>query len=205
MNFKLLLVISLCLLIFMSYRYYLSQNKKPQIGGPIAKPKIYWLGFTFYNYFALSVLLWWGLELSNEWKHLLLIFIGFIYFRALVQSMFMFVFHIWTPPMGIFYNLLCFGIIGTYAFLHAETMFIWVNHNTIAALYFALIMCLLITDTVYAYLFYQIVGTKTKGKAAIWYASEHDPVFRKVVQLTRNLNMMYSLYYCFLLSRIFAL
>lgn len=205
MMFKILLFTTLCLQIFFSFWYYNAQNKTQQIGGPIARPKIFWLGFTSYNYFVLSLLLWWGLQLSPSWNTLLLIFISCIYFRAVIQSLFMFVFHIWIPPMGIFYNIFCFFVITGYCFTHFNVLIDFVQGDFIAALYMGLICASLITDSVYAYKFFKLVGEKTKGKEAIWYASEEDPIFKKIVRLTRNMNILFMLFYLYLLFKIINL
>jgi hypothetical protein len=202
--FKIILVITLCLQIVFSIWYYNTQNKTQQIGGPIARPKIFWLGFTSYNYFVLSLLLWWGLKLSPSWNNLLLIFIGCIYFRAVIQSLFMFVLHIWIPPMGIFYNIFCFLLIAIYTGFNSELLFNFAQNDSVAAGYMILICASLITDSVYAYKFFKLVGEKTKGKEAIWYASEEDPIFKKIVQLTRNLNIVFTVYYIYLLFKIFT-
>jgi len=204
MMFKIILLITLCLQIVFSIWYYNTQNKTQQIGGPIARPKIFWLGFTSYNYFVLSLLLWWGLKLSPSWNNLLLIFIGCIYFRAVIQSLFMFVLHIWIPPMGIFYNIFCFLLIAIYTGFNSELLFNFAQNDSVSAGYMILICASLITDSVYAYKFFKLVGEKTKGKEAIWYASEEDPIFKKIVQLTRNLNIVFTVYYIYLLFKIFT-
>lgn len=205
MMFKLLLLITLCLQILFSFLYYRAQNKTQQIGGPIARPKIFWLGFTSYNYFILSLLLWWGLTLSPLWNTLLIIFIGCIYFRAVVQSLFMFVFHIWIPPMGIFYNIFCFTVIVVFTGYNYNEMFPLGLGDEVGALYMGLICASLITDSVYAYKFFKLVGEKTKGKEAIWYASEEDPIFKKIVRLTRNMNILFTCYHIYLLFKIIQL
>lgn len=205
MMFKIILFVTLCMQVFFSFWYYNAQNKTQQIGGPIARPKIFWLGFTSYNYFALSLLLWWGLSLSPSWNTLMLIFIGCIYFRAVVQSLFMFVFHIWIPPMGIAYNIFCLIVIGVYIGLKFNVLFPLVQGDEVAALYMGLICASLITDSVYAYKFFKLVGEKTKGKEAIWYASEEDPIFKKIVRLTRNMNIIFTCYYIYILLKIINL
>jgi hypothetical protein len=44
-------------------------------------------------------------------------------------------------------------------------------------------------ETYYAIKFYKIIGSKTKGDEAIWYAHKEDPIFKKVVKITAIFNI----------------
>ncbi|MDZ4667666.1 MAG: hypothetical protein SGJ00_07260 [bacterium] len=74
----------------------------------------------------------------------------------------------------------------------------------IISLYLILVSGILIVDSIYAYKFYKIVGSKTKGKDAIWYASETDPSFLGVIKLTRMLNAPFLLFFVYLAIKILA-
>jgi hypothetical protein len=186
----------------LSYLYYRGQNNKQQIGGPISKPKMFWLGFASYQYFILSLIILFGFEGTGFWHFIIKGICVLLYLRAVIQSLLMFVFHRWIPPMGITYNILCILFLVTFYLFNYQELKITNEADNIIATFLVLISGILFVDSIYAYRFYKIVGAATKGKEAIWYASEEDPAFKKIIQLTRTLNYPFLLFFIYLFYKI---
>ncbi len=104
--------------------------------------------------------------------------------------------------MGMAYNILCVSVLGVFLI----DLF---NKNTINLvntveernpdsigeggyfLYFMGLILTLMTDTYYAKTFFQIVGKRTMGADAIWYASDEDQKFRRINRITARLNIFF--------------
>jgi len=201
---KTVFLVSLISYVLICVVYYRIQNKSKQIGGPISKPKMFWLGFASYQYFILSAILYFTLDQPSTCYSMLTVLLFLLYFRGIVQSIFMFLFHIWTPPMGMLFNLFCFLYLMFQFYLNSHVFFGPNQAQIIISLYLILVSGILIVDSIYAYKFYKIVGSKTKGKDAIWYASETDPSFLGVIKLTRMLNAPFLLFFVYLAIKILA-
>jgi hypothetical protein len=178
------------------YAYYRQQNHQKTIGGPISQAKILWLGYAIFNYFIFSIWQWVLLPSGHIFRPILEILLGLFYGRLVVQAILMFGLKKWQPPMGMAYNLLCISILSYFlinVFKTHSSDFIWNNHVALL-LYTIGILWTLLTDTYYAYSFFKLVGAKTMGTQAIWYASDEDPQFRKINTITKYLNIaFYSL------------
>ena len=205
MILKLLFIVTVFIYLIACIWYYNHQNKQSKIGGPIAKPKIFWLGFASYNYFILSLILFWGIRATDAWVFLLQSFVVLVFLRAVIQSLLMFVFHRWIPPMGIIYNFVCLTFLIVYYLINRNSLTLKSKEDILLGVFLLEVACILLVDSIYAFKFYKIVGEKTKGKDAIWYASEEDPSFKKVIQLTRYLNILFMLYFIFFTFKLITL
>lgn len=182
--------------------YYRWQQQGTRIGGAISKPKAVWLFFALYHYFFLPGWFLVALEAPGPLRTALWVFVGLMGTRLLAQSLLMYVFKRWTPPLGIASNLTVLAcLLGClfWAFTHAS----WPGTDSDQGLMLALVvlLCLmLLADSYYAHAFYQLVGQQTKGKEAIWYASEQDPKFLRINQITHMANIFFLLYSGILLA-----
>jgi hypothetical protein len=187
---KLILLVIIAVTIGFFYGYYRLQNQQKTIGGPISKPKIFWLGYAVFNYFIFSVWQYAQLSAEHPFKNVLIVLLSLFYGRFIVQAILMFWVKRWQPPMGMAYNILCIGILGTFLWK------LWLNQvithsEATLTIYILGILLTLLTDTYYAYSFYQLVGRRTMGADAIWYASDREPRFKRINKITSTLNVFF--------------
>ncbi|MBK6265496.1 hypothetical protein JKA74_10645 [Marivirga sp. S37H4] len=182
------LVISFVLLIA-SYYYY--QNKQENMGGKISVAKAFWLGYALFNYFIFTVFLYFFLE-NQIFQSVLFLIICVFYFRALFQGFLMFVTRNWVPNYGMMYNIVCIIIIFS-ALIKLYLSFGSLKEEglVLTSLFLFKLILILFTDTIYAYKFKQLIGNNTKGRKAIWYASD-ERKFEKINRLTIRNNIIFS-------------
>ena len=170
------------------YQYYKTQNSQNTIGGAISKAKILWLGYAVFNYFVFSIWLYFQTPMSSAFHGLLGGLIALFYCRFIFQGILMFGLKKWQPPMGMGYNVLCISILTIFLIKMPLNAF---YTEGVLLLYFIGIILTLVTDTYYAKTFFQIVGKRTMGADAIWYASDEDPQFRRINRITARLNVFF--------------
>jgi hypothetical protein len=183
----LFILISLNFLFF--YSYYKRQNSQNTIGGAISKAKILWLAYAVFNYFIFSLWLYFQIPHDHAFQGILTAAIILFYCRFVVQAILMFIIKKWQPPMGMAYNILCISVLSVFL-----VKILSKNGNYtegVYLLYFVGIILTLITDTYYAKTFFQIVGKRTMGAEAIWYASDEDDKFRRINHITARFNVFF--------------
>jgi hypothetical protein len=175
---------------FFFYRYYQRQNGLgAAIGGPISRAKILWLGLTTYCYFVLPPILYAVADLPAVVRHLTLVFMCLLGLRACMQMLLMFVLHRWSPPMGMSLNILYSGIM----IWQLQKQFPLLQETGPLQIIPGLWIGLMLTDTIFAWKFFKIVGARTQGTDAIWYASE-APEFAAINRLTWVADLFFYLY-----------
>lgn len=187
------LIFTIVLVLF-SIFMTLKQNKGSKMGGAISPAKSFWLFYCIYTWFLLMPVTLYLKKIPAPLYHLWLGFVGWMYARGLIEMFMMFVTKNWTPPLGIVHNISCiawllFGSAYYYEQVMAVPLIILLFHCSVI---FSLVM-----ETYYAIAFYKIVGSKTKGDEAIWYANKDDPEFKKVVKVTFLANI--PLYACLII------
>lgn len=173
-----------------TYYYYL-QNQSERLGGHISAPKAYWLFFCLYVYYAVPVMVLIQLqEFPNTitWFYLGICLILLI--RMVVQLLWMFVLKKWTPNMGISFNVILCG----YLWIGAGLIYLKGEHN-LFLLTAILISLHALTDSYYAWVFKTIVGSKTMGEEAVWYAHPEKTEFKKINRITNRINLLLSLFW----------
>jgi hypothetical protein len=171
------------------FTYYINQNNKSVIGGKISKAKSFWLGYAMFHYFILP---WWILFYITEDSGMeccLYIILGIFYFRMLFQMLLMFVTRTWSPPIGMAYNIMASLVL---LYLLFNRLFIenFAINNCILIVYICILILILLTDTYYARSFYHLVGLETKGKNAIWFASDEEK-FIRINRITARNNVIF--------------
>lgn len=173
------------------YAYYRNQNSKNNIiGGKISKAKTFWLGYAMFHYFILP---WWFLVFVNQnADHSFAIYtiLGIFYFRMLLQMLLMFVTRNWSPVIGITYNIVA-SVIFIYLSIHLIGLGI-MPINYMIIIYILNLIAILLTDTYYARSFHLLVGEETKGKTAIWFASDEEK-FKPINRITARNNVIFIL------------
>jgi hypothetical protein len=185
MVMKSFLIFTFLLVLFSLYMDR-KQNTGKKMGGAISPAKSFWLFYCIYTWFLLlPFVLYQGFipaPLSTVWTA----FTGWMIFRGIAELFMMFVTKNWIPPLGIAHNLSCVAWLGTASIYHREA----ISELPIIVIVFHLSLILsLLMETYYAIQFYKIVGQKTKGEEAVWYANKDDPQFQKVVKITAIFNI----------------
>jgi len=190
---KWIMMATLALPIAGGFTFYAIQNKASRLGGGISKPKAVWLFLALYLYFILPVICYAAFDsiLSPGIKNGLALLTGLLYLRAFMQPVLMYRLKIWTPIMGIAYNLLCsFFLI--YRFFKIDFQPLAENAYDVQIVFLlAISLGALLTDSFYAWSFYKIVGNDTQGDKAIWYASDDNPAFDQINRITFWMNILF--------------
>lgn len=175
--------------------YYRHQNgpKRP-IGGPISWQKAWWLSLTTFSYFLLPVIVL-SVYTGIFWQPLAIIMLGFWLFRAVVQSALMFLLKRWIPPYGIAFNLLFACVMFWIAFVKIKIG--WSVPYAVLPVHF---IGLMLTDSVFAWMFFQKVGMQTKGAEAIWYASQ-EPAYDQINRITLAADLIFTATLLYILFR----
>ncbi len=177
---------------------YKSQNKEEKIGGPISIPKSIWLTYALYIYSVLPVgfLVFYFPE--QPWRNLLFIIIGIFGFRFVIQYYMMYVSKNWRTKHGVAFNvstacLLIFYLV--YVSFVSDFSF-GLNPKAATAWFYFVYGCImattLLTDSFYAVEFNKLVGERTMGDKAIWFAS-NEPKFDRINTITRRNNFLFIL------------
>jgi len=170
-----------------AFLYHRHQNTSAKIGGKISSAKSFWLAYAFFHYFIYPIYFYCLIE-SNHSKQLILIVAIWFYLRMMVQGFMMFVTLNWSPQLGIGHNVLTsFGLIIMALFTYWQNSLSLVFEDFLVLIYIFNLALISFVDTIYAYRFGQIVGDQTKGKEAIWYASNDDR-FNEICRLTKRNN-----------------
>ena len=180
--------------VLLSFYFFWRQNNRAKMGGTISKAKAFWLFFTIYVWFFLLPYCYYNFEL-RPYTDIWIIFSLWMWIRGIVEIFMMFVTKNWVPPIGIIHDLSCVIIflgLSIYWFSGLKAHFNWpygIFHLTLISS--------IILETYYAHGFYKIVGTKTKGDEAVWYAPADDASFQSIVKVTGicNLFLFSSLFF----------
>ena len=207
-TYNIMSIVWLCigLMIFtsMALWFYHRQNTKGTLGGPISRPKTFWLFWAMFYYFFLSAWIFFILPACHL-TYLLKLFIMTMVLRAIIQPIMLYVTKSWTPFYGISFNLIV-GLGVSLCLVHyfytgmgrSASDWVFITYLTGVAL-------ALFTDSYYAYVFHRIVGEGTKGNHAVWYASPHNPGFNRINKITTYLNFIFFIVLLFLLFQIFLI
>ena len=196
-GFSIFTLILVGLSFIMSKRQNINKDKT-KMGGNIAPAKSFWLFYCIYTWFLLMPFVLVTQELPQELEVIWIGFVAWMYFRGIVEMVMMFITKNWIPPIGIGHDISCvvWLVLGSIYFIYQGAS-IPLHYGIF---HLSLILSL-VMETYYAIKFYEVVGGKTKGDDAIWYANKEDAVFKKVVKVTALLNIpLYSCLIYFVLS-----
>jgi len=198
MYFKLVILSVMLPITGLAFHYKSKLAKGAAMGGAISNSKLFWLFFALSVYYVLNPLIGFGLDAVSS--KALQALTWFLIFRALFQTILMYVIKKWTPKMGIAFNiagvaLSAYYLIKFYTQIDTESLLI----SPAYILLFINFFCFTF-DTYYAYTFQKLVGDKTEGEQPIWYANEADPKFKQQNKITFFTNTFLSiLFFYFLL------
>lgn len=179
--------------------YYRRQNRAGvRLGGAISRAKALWLAYAVFFWFFLCPLLALSPAVPAPQRALLGAFAAFMWLRGLAEAALLFVWKRWTPPMGIAHDLACLALLAAGAARAGPAL--WQVEAPSQAWGLGLLGALvlsLVLEVGYAWSFYRVVGQRTRGEDALWFASEEDPRFRTINRVTAAMNVPQ---YAFLLA-----
>lgn len=187
--------------------YYRRQNhggagRARRMGGGISRAKALWLCYALFVWFFLCPILALSGAVAAPVRALLGAFAAFMWLRGVVEAVLLYGTKSWTPPMGIGHDVACVALLGGGAWWSAPALGaltspfdLWTVGLLVA------VVASLLCEVGYAWSFYRVVGQRTKGDEALWFASEEDPRFRAINRATATLNVpLYGFLAAFLLE-----
>jgi hypothetical protein len=197
---KVFLSVGIIAFVVMAWSYYHRQNRPKVTGGPISRPKVLWLFFALFLYYFLGPWIFISTE-ESQYTSALKTILSIIGLRAVIQPILMYITKNWTPYFGIGFNIVGAVAIILMVFYCFDGGGLYHNSGYIHLFYLIIVVMTLFTDSYYAYRFHSIIGDKTKGNEAIWFASEDDPIFYTINRLTYVMNyLFFSLLFLLLLQ-----
>lgn len=188
-----------------TWAYAQKQNQRAAVmGGRIASPKAFWLVFAVLNWFFLPLVLVVSGFGPHAFRQVLFAFLLLMWPRGLIELLMLYGAKHWRPLYGIIHDLVCAGVlvVGCWLMFTAESFrAAGMGDQAFSFAYLTFLFLTLSVECFYAASFSQLVGNATSGTDAIWFASEDDPKFQKVVRTTKIWNqflgavwLMLSLY-----------
>jgi hypothetical protein len=181
---KIFLIISgtlAALAIFMHFK----QNKGEKMGGCISPSKSFWLFYCIYSWLIFIPFIYFTQDIPEPYKTSWIVFSVWFWIRGVIEMIMMFITKNWTPPIGITHNISCFLVLTLLPFI-IEGKFEPIS-SAFTLFHLSLILSIMM-ETYYAYTFWRIIGEKTKGDEAVWYANKEEPKFKQVVLVTAIAN-----------------
>lgn len=178
------------------------QNQKSGLGGRISKPKLLWLLFAVYFWFAVCPLLALDAALSRELRIILGAFGAGMWLRGLAELLMLYVTKNWRPPYGVAHDIFSMVIVVLGLLFFRDH---WdVLQGPLETWTFALVLVLLLSlalETYYAAAFFRAVEGRTTGEDGVWFADEADPRYRRLNLITAIAN---APLYAFLIIYLFV-
>jgi hypothetical protein len=173
---------------------------KPRIGGPISPHKSFWLFFAVLNWFFLPLILAQQHGFSENFKLTIYGFSFLMWFRGIAECIMLYVTLNWRPLYGMIHNMTCLSFL---VFMGALMIFDPGQTGSSQKPFFEncylVFLCLmLMVETYYAWSFSKLVGLKTQGNDAIWFATEQEAKFAAILKTTRIWNRVFSGIWIFL-------
>jgi hypothetical protein len=177
--------------------YYRRQNRSRRgrhplpLGGAISRGKALWLSYAVFLWFIVCPALAFEPRIPGALRIVLGSFGLSMWLRGLIELYLLYIGRGWRPPYGVGHDLFCIGLIAVEA--------VWLRDRLMAAradplgrwtaALLLLVVISLIVEVGYAWAFYRVVGERTVGVDAIWFASSEDPRFRTLVRVTAIINV----------------
>ncbi|MCO5168215.1 MAG: hypothetical protein M9894_17885 [Planctomycetes bacterium] len=170
--------------------YHRRQNRPgARLGGAISRAKAVWLAYAVFLWFFLAPILALSDAVAPPARALLGAFAAFMWLRGVLELVLLFWTRSWTPPMGIAHDLACLVLLaGGGLWLREDLAALDRSFDRWTLALLAAVAVSLVCEVIYALTFHRLVGGRTKGDEAVWFAPEDDPTFRAINRLTAALN-----------------
>jgi hypothetical protein len=195
-----IILIYLLISFFIGFGLYRRQNQGHKLGGPISPAKALWLYWTVSVWFFIIPMLLYFWHWPPVIKQPLLFLTISMWVRGVIEIFMLFVSRNWIPPYGIGHNLFTLASMSLLFARNTESL----RAVSFSSLVFLISMMIsLLVESYYARSFFKLVQSKTMGEDGLWYAHEKDPIFKKILFLTKMWNLFfYGIIIFFLISLI---
>jgi len=166
---------------------YRKQNQPNRMGGPISMAKGFWLSYTIYTWFLFVPFLLIFMNPPDFYRSALTLLAISMWVRGVVELYMLFVSKNWVPPIGMSHDVLT--IAGMIAWPILKNGLPTEFDSSWTVLYLSLLLSLVV-ETYYAYAFFSLMRGKTKGEEGVWYASDEDPIFKRINNITTTFNFI---------------
>lgn len=170
-------------------RQFYQQQNQGRIGGAISLPKAYWLGLVIYCWYVLGTLLVF-LRPPLILHTTLVVTSVSVWLRGLIELAMLFHYKNWLPKYGIAHNF------STLALLTIGTAWTLGQGSSPGVLDWVAISMWIMNmgmELYHAVAFSKIVGEKTTGDHAVWFANANAPEFRAINRITTRNNVILTL------------
>ena len=186
-----LLIGVLVVLVVVALAFYRHQNAERRMGGAISLAKMFWLSFAVGVWFLVCPILALDTSVHLGLRWILGCFAAFMWMRGVVELFMMYVTRNWRPPYGIAHSvssIVLLVVASGWQFNSLRTIGAGYDLWVLALL--GVVLASLVLEVGYAAAFYRVVGERTVGGEAVWYASASDEQFRKINQVTTAFNIL---------------
>jgi hypothetical protein len=164
-------------------------------GGAMSRPKQVWLGVAVYFWFLLVPLVVLDSHVPTAHRLVLGAFFFAMGVRGPVELVMLYVTKNWRPPYGIVHSAFCALVVAAASFGFGPALVAPLSEpDSLAAACTALVGVLflsLVVEVWHAAAFFRVVGDKTTGDDAVWFAPADNPAFAAIVKRTAVLNLFF--------------
>jgi hypothetical protein len=166
------------------------QNRLGSRGGRISPPKVAWLFFAVYFWFAVCPAVALDPGVAPAARGVLGLFGVSMWVRGAAEMYLLYVSKSWRPPYGIGHDVLCITLVlGGLGLHHAYWTGPLSGSDAWALALVGLVLVSLVIEIVYAALFFHAVEGATTGDEGVWFADEEQARFRRINRLTFAFNV----------------
>ena len=163
------------------------QNRADHLGGRLSVPKQLWLIFAVYLWFFACPVL--RLEARGALRDALTLVAASMWLRGPIELLMMYVTKNWRALYGIAHTATTLA--GCTGALVVKDIPPLVGYQAWLMGLVLLVTASLAAEVYYAVVFRRIVGERTTGGHAVWFASADEPAFARINRLTAGLNIFF--------------
>jgi hypothetical protein len=164
-------------------------------GGALSRPKQVWLGVAVYFWFLLVPIVALDPQVPTAHRIVFGVFFVAMGLRGPVELVMLYITKNWRPPYGIVHSAFCALVVGAASFGFAPALLEpLASPLSLGAACTALIAVLglsLVVEVWHAAAFFKVVGDRTVGDDAVWFAPADDAAFAAIVRRTAVLNLFF--------------
>jgi hypothetical protein len=167
------------------------QNRAARMGGRISGGKVLWLVYAIFLWFVVCPVLALEPRLAPALRVVLGAFGVSMWVRGLAELYLLYFGRRWRPPYGIAHDVFCLALVAV--------LVVWQREGVAAGLgaplarwglaVVVVVAVSLVLEIGYAWSFHRAVEGRTTGDEGIWFASNEEPRFRRIVRATALANV----------------
>jgi hypothetical protein len=173
-------------------RFHRRQNGGA-LGGAISGAKAYWLSFAIWFWFVVCPTVAFDGVVAPPLALALGAYGVFMWIRGAAEMFMLYVTKNWRPPIGIGHDVLCILLVAGLLAMNATALMALSRPIDLWALGLCLtVLVSLVVEIHHAYSFFHAVKGMTTGDDGVWFADDHNAVFRKINRNTFRWNVILS-------------